>query len=346
MAATDLSNAPSKTTAATTSLPKALGGGVSNLDATIAAKSGVGSDGLQFPQDRAKYYTAIGIYEYSRSNFTAIGDLTPAAGLISNKIYLPLPMDLVDSQSLDYQETPLGVFAGSALSGLQTAMANPTLGNLATTGLPFAGQVGYDLINATTPGQRFLSAASAMSGVAPNEFYTVLFKRPLYKVHELKFKLSPQNFNEAVTIRKIINTFNKAAAPGMTQDQSLFTFPKILRIAYAPNPGYVYKFKPSVIKTVSINYAGGGSPAFYRDSKSGGFGSGDNPPESVDIVLQLQELEYWITDNFKDTNNAQDGEMMNGGGTAQNPIQALTNFLQTNQNAPTPTISQLTGTTL
>ena len=338
MAFADLSNAPVRTTTATNPMPRAMGGGVSGLDATIAAKSGSSSGALQFPQDRAKYYTVIDIFEYSRQDLTIVGSNSPVTSGAS-RIFLPLPANLQETQANYYSEEPLGVFAGAATASISSSVSQ---GGQLFTGENLIG------IGAALGADQALQASGAlnskpagilqaMTGVAPNEFFTVLFKRPLYKTHQLTFKMSPQNFKEASTIRKIIHTLHKSAAPSLTADQMVFTFPKILRIAYMPNPGYIFKFKPSVIESFTVNYAGGGTPAFYRDSQ-GDLSGNNNAPESVDIVLQLKELEYWIDNNFQDTNNPYDGEMAvsppGGGNRYATQFESfLQGFNNTNSNA-------------
>lgn len=309
MAATDLSNAPVSVKTPTMRMPLAPGGGVGTLDSTIAARAGVGAT-LQFPQDLGKYYMTIDILEYKRSDLMTMS----TGGNSKAKIFLPIPLNLMETQTEQYTEEPLGMFAGTVGNKIAGDLSGGGLSSVFTPGNAVLGGLALAASSAESAilNNPVTNIASALAGVAPNPFVTVLFKRPVYKTHQLQFKLSPQNFNEAINIRKIILALKQAAAPGVVPSGMVFTFPKILRIAYQPNSGYLYKFKPSVIEAISVNYAGGGAPAFYRDNPNSGFGSGDNPPESVDIALQIKELEYWVEGNFHDTNDPTDGEMQNG----------------------------------
>jgi hypothetical protein len=86
-------------------------------------------------------------------------------------------------------------------------------------------------------------------------------------------------------------------APGLALSGAIFTFPKIFQISFSPNPIYMYKFKPAVLEGLTVNYAPGGQPSFYRAS---GETDGQNPPEGLDIAMQFLELEYWLNGDFVD----------------------------------------------
>jgi hypothetical protein len=217
-----------------------------------------------FPSDRPKYYT---VFSMSQSGVAG----TPAR--TTGTIVLPLPENLVDIQRVKYDEkpmSPLGMLSG--ITGV--------------TVLPDALR-------------RF---AFYPLGLAPNDFQTIIFDRPTYKRHELRFKLAPKNYREAQTIRDIIWIFNNAMAPGTFGSgvgTALFTFPNLFNVMFRPNNGWLFKFKPCVLETFAVNYAGGdGRKAFYRNEGS----DGDNPPESIMFTMHLLETEYWLTDQFTTSN--------------------------------------------
>jgi len=102
-------------------------------------------------------------------------------------------------------------------------------------------------------------------------------------------------------IQRIIRILNNASAPGLEWAGSVFSFPSVVQCAFWPNWSYMFRFKPAVITRVSVNYTPGGTPAFYHEADTDtGIGNEDNPPESVQITVDLLELEYWLKNDFKE----------------------------------------------
>lgn len=219
---------------------------------------------LQFPLDRPKYYTVIKFYSYTFSSGTGGGRNFTDQGAI----VLPLPVNLVDLHRVRWDEKPIFPWA-SFLEGTR-------------------------VLGAVTGAVR--NVGSALTGLAPNEFQTVIFDRPEFKRHELTFKLAPKDFRESEIIRDILVKLNNAAAPGLQTGDALFQFPDVIQVIFRPNDGFLYKFKPAVIDAIAIDYAGGDQKkAFYRDQS---VRRGDNPPESVNFTLQINETEFWLKGDF------------------------------------------------
>ena len=76
--------------------------------------------------------------------------------------------------------------------------------------------------------------------------------------------------------------------PGTVARGLLFTFPEILDIKLFPDDKFMYKFKPCVLKGMSVDYAPNG-PSFYRRTDA---------PTAVSISLDLQEIEFWTKNDF------------------------------------------------
>lgn len=264
---------------------------------------------LVFPQDVPKYYMYLQYSKYNRTrptevNFTSIGSIA-----------LPLPTQgLVDQHDVDYEEKAVGVGVGTAwntgtsvaqqfqnvddlssfvnAAGTAADAASKTIkGKLAATALENLGGAG--------------NAGSALLGISPNQFLTILLKGPRYKRHEFTWKLVPRNNAESETIRKIIKELNNAMAPSLMLGGAMFGFPYVFWIGYMPNSKYLYKFKPAVLESCVFNYAPSGIPAFYHNTNGE---DGNNPPESVEIRCRFLELEYWIRGQFGDSNDAFAGE--------------------------------------
>lgn len=268
---------------------------------------------MHFPDDMPKYRFGMVVCQYSRERLTTLGNLSPIA-----HYQLPLPEGLKDFNQVDYEQTPLGAFVGTAAEngGAQYIKSKWDAAGNSLTGaaVDMAGdaiQGAKDALTGNSPalngaiGSAALSqsgalggAASAFLGISPNQFLTILLKGPTYQQHQFAWKLAPNSFEEAETLRKMIKELNNHKSPGLTAGNALFTFPMIFQLYFSPNAKWLYKFKPAVLEAISVDYApNGGIPSFLRSGSSGD----DNPPESIVLQLQFLQLEFELANNYNDS---------------------------------------------
>ena len=108
---------------------------------------------------------------------------------------------------------------------------------------------------------------------------------------------------ESQIIKNIITTFKKNMLPGKDQSGFLFTYPSLVQVRIS-NQNNMYAFKPAVIKSFDVNFASAGTPSFHHDQT----------PTSVDISVQLQEIEYWMNDDdFTSNSKSVTGSQVVGG---------------------------------
>lgn len=290
-----------------------------------------GGSRLQFPSDQGKYYLTLTISRYSRQSLTSVGQLSPY-----QSISLPLPLNLKDIHTEEYREYEYGMIAGgmAEIMGLRTPEGQIATGVGMAAG-SFASGVMGSLGLPSSGDAAVVRAGAGLAGYAPNMFQTVLFKGPRFKQPKLSFTLCPKTARESQTIRDIIAMLNNAMAPrfGATFGSLLFEFPDIFQIAYNPNAGYLYKFKPAVLEQIQVNYAGGGNHvAFYRE---------EGAPESVEIDLAFRELEYWVNGDFNTDNQPTSSERVNN---AAPPLPAgLQENIQSSVNYVSEQVSQVAG---
>jgi hypothetical protein len=60
-------------------------------------------------------------------------------------------------------------------------------------------------------------------------------------------------------------------------------------VSLFPSSDFLYRFKPCVVKNVSVDYASGSSPSFFKGTKA---------TTSITLSIQLQEIEYWTNNDF------------------------------------------------
>ena len=250
-----------------------------------------------FPVDDLKYYLTIDISNYQRDSFTSIGNLIP-----SKSIRLPMPLQLIDTHGVDYDQVAVGALAGvgmEAMAGIKNGKNLSTqVGNLAGEAAAKAVDSALGLFGtASTSGA---NAFKAFVGYSPNQFLTIVLRGPKYKTYNLSWKLSARNGAESRLLKNIINFLNNSMAPTLSSAGLWLKFPKIMQVAFFPSSQYLFKFKPAVLTDVTYNYSAGGVPAFYR---AGPETEGQNAPESIELQLTFLELEFWLNGDYTDNNN-------------------------------------------
>jgi hypothetical protein len=275
----------------------ALGFTAAGAAAYLAAQGGterldIQNSDLSFPGDLPPYYMTLFFEKYERPSIFDPPFVKPTGG-----IRLPIPNNLIDSQSVTYNTEPLGAGYGSAL-----AQADKFLHGEKTASAGWSAAI--NAIKGGIVGAGAAAAGSAASvytqtfGKALNPFLTVFFETPTFKEHTFTWKLTPTNIDESNTIKDIVKRFKTSMLPSVVTSSggSLFSYPDIVDIALYPDDAWLYKFKKCVIKNMTVNYAPGNTPSFFKSQA----------PTEVQIILNLQEIEIWKQDDFtgRDLNSA------------------------------------------
>jgi hypothetical protein len=252
---------------------------------------------IQFPNDLSDAYIHMRFDKYVRRSINNQPFLEP-----QNAIKLPIPSKLIDSTDLDYSPETLGPAYGAAVEAISRTPEINGLGDLNRIGGQIisagATAVGLAALQAAlNPTQQ--AAISATTGLTINQFQTMTFKSPVFKNHSFSWKLVPKNEDESNRIENIIRLFKYHSLPSAssaTLGSGLYGYPETLTIKlFTGNKDqYLYKFKPCVVKNVSVNYAPNG-PSFYRGTRA---------PTAVELSISLVEIELWSkTDYLRDPND-------------------------------------------
>jgi hypothetical protein len=244
---------------------------------------------LQFPLDTGKYFMRMDHYNYTR------GTASESVLDVQGSIKLPLPQQLIDNHAVNYEQQELGSLMGGAADaaskewnsqGGTSQNISQMLKNL--TGADAVGAIGLGIADAFT-NDRASTILQLATGLAPNQFLTIMLKGPQYKKHEFTWKLSPRNSQESIQIKQIIAELNNSMAPSSSGSSYFFKFPKVFKISFSPNEQMLFKFKPAVIENMTVNYSPSGIPAFYH---------GTGAPDAVELRLSFIELEFWLSGDF------------------------------------------------
>ena len=140
-------------------------------------------------------------------------------------------------------------------------------------------------------------------GVAPNHFLTVVFEGPKYKSFIYEWLFIPESPQDSEALRKVIRAFEKYSSPGVRADGAIWEFPHIWSIAIQPNPKYMYRHKPCVVKRVQYNLAPTGHFTPNREDPHtnsallpGLQGEPLSTPKAIHLQVEFMEIEYWITE--------------------------------------------------
>jgi len=264
--------------------------------------------------------------DFPKYNFTLIennvnvglGERGPIGKLTPEKIYkFPLPDPMTDLFSVQYKTdfSYLNAITGNPLvrgvgAAAFTALAATPQGRaiIAILGATLGATVGASIIS---------------GGVKVNTFKTVTLDSPEFRNFELNWKFVPRNYTEAKLIQAIVTSLKRGSAPRFVEFVTgkpipgLFRYPKVYTMFFQPNVQFLYKFKPAVLRAISIHYDGGsGAPSFYRPENGV---ESQSPVESVIINTNWLEIEYWASDNYKDDPNIK-------GMPSPNPLDAINDF--------------------
>lgn len=272
-----------------------------------AAMAGMYQNQLMFPSDLVQeqsgrnFYMSFNFQKYEKRSI-ANSPFLRSQGTVR----LPIPKNIRDNLSVSYGSPSLSPVVGGVLESV-IGTTPPGGGFLGSTGMlgtmvdraggalgsAAAGAV-VEAAQTADAGRGILPAVSAYTGLAVNPYQTVLFEKPDFKSHDFSWEFMPRDENESRIVRDIIRTFQFHTSPGVSDGAGLFfSFPSMVIISLFPSSEFLYKFKPCVIKSVSVNYASGASPSFFKRT---------NAPSAVTINLNLQEIEYWTNKDY-DPNN-------------------------------------------
>lgn len=253
------------------------------------------TDVIRFPSDTPPYYMCLGINNYSRQDWRSVGQLSEVA-----RVILPLPAQMIDNHNVKYDVEALGIGGAVGFDSFATGQNASQIAQLATVGLvkgALGAAQGATGAAGAVAGKLFTGQLAA-SGVAVNDFMTVMLKGPDYKRRDFQWRFAPQTAAETYALRRIIQLLNNSMAPALFGvGSAFFAWPKIFQpeFVYQGIPNLLalntFRMKPSVMTDFSINYTPNGVFSPFASTKA---------PTSVEIRMSFFELEYWLAGNFND----------------------------------------------
>lgn len=267
-------------------------------ESTIASSKDSSGVSMVYPPDIGEYYISFQFAKYQRPN-----PLTPTKFETVSTVTLPIPKTLVESFSIAYTQKSLGMTGG--IIDLAQANYNNLTGKSDTSGRDFGDRavnagLGFAYnqlanVSTNTLGEAFTDAAEQFIGAIPNPHIAQIFQGPTFRNHVFNWRLAPNNKEESLLIKKIVNEFRKKSLPAkaLSQVANVLEYPYMLKPTLYPlqddDGTHLYEFKRCVVTNFNVNYAPTGVPSFFAGTKL---------PTLIDLSVSLQEIEYFLADDF------------------------------------------------
>lgn len=263
------------------------------------------SSGLTYPPDIGEYYIGFAFMDYERPN-----PFKEAKESNVFLIYLPIPSALSESHTVAWQETsvpdiletlgrtatgnPTGVTAESSLFANKTAalgVAGSIVGGVVgAVGGRNGSRAGAAAGQSIAGSEGLSGLIGQYAGAIPNPNLSVLFQGPTLRQMTFGWRFHPHNPEESDKIRKICNEFKKRMLPNLkfSGASNVLGYPQMVEVKLYPDD-YLYKMKKCVINGVTIDYAPNGVPQFFAGTKA---------PTFIEFTVSLQEIEYFLSEDF------------------------------------------------
>lgn len=233
---------------------------------------------------------------------------------ITNTVYLPIPSNIQDGNSVN--------FGSSNLDGLTASVLNYVNNTLnAGTSIDSLDKIGPFITNTLKSGvslltdpeakdyfNRTIAAAAAnipfggnltasqllarQTGQVLNPNMELLFEGVNLRSFKFSFKMTPRDQREAEEVRRIIRFFKSNMVPQAVDTYYLKT-PRIFQLAYKQGTGdhpFLHKFKQCALTDMSVNYTGEGTYATYEKGE----------PVSMVMDLGFKELEPIYSGDYEE----------------------------------------------
>jgi hypothetical protein len=246
-----------------------------------------GGGGFYYPEDiiNAKYSMLLQFAEYTRQDAFSVSEPS-----LLGPVFLPLPENLLESYTVNYDTTDLGAIFGASIDF--SPNARPYMQQVMENTGTIAAHLGSGALNkaglnglAERLGQDFKTIVNPHS--------SIIFKGMQLRTHTLSWKFSPKNSNETFLLQNVIQYLRVSTLPANSglENGGFLSYPDIvwpilLRDGNI-NP-YLFPFKWCSIRNMTVTYTPDGGSAFYKNGA----------PVAVLLTLELQELEIILRDDF------------------------------------------------
>ena len=240
----------------------------------------------------------------SQSNATALKDP-------KHTIYLPIPRQIQDANSVQYDSGRLDPLEAVGAALIQTGIENPSFGLISDT-LRLLTESGTDVVTQNTDAIAAAIAGRAIgalggnvtanqliaraSGAILNPNLESLFQGVKLRQFPFTFEFFPRNYDEGQEVKKIIKVLKRSMAARNNKKTGKGIFikqPDIFQLQYmkgSKEHPFLNKFLPSHLTDMKINYSQSGTySTFY-----------DGTPTHMTVSCSFQEVNPVYQEDYDD----------------------------------------------
>ena len=233
------------------------------------------------------------------SSLTA-ADLTFKANLYTTKeinkrdaprLIFPLPVDIRDQLMINYQGADMGLSGAITSFGADLAR-NISQGKGLDMGSDTYNSALLRVLQYAAQGTPAETTVSNYLGSVPNPFTVTTFRNVEPRVFNFEFRITPANKKQSENLQECINTLRYCALPDPTASGFTLAFPYRFKLAWL-GALKMFDFSEAVLSRMEVNYAAGGSPAFFDYTEPSATDDGSTAgyhPVSTVITLEFREL--------------------------------------------------------
>ena len=258
-------------------------------DAVDRIKNNISVNGMdakvvnQYPEHIGNYYFSMKFANYIR----------PApqvrASLEFNEAFiLPLPRELKESfdiQVADGAQNMAGGIGDAATAYFtKSAAFNPT--KAAETLL---------LSRLVQASGEYGNLGGQIVGAVPNPHIAAIFSGIGLRTHRFEWTFAPRNKAESETLQNIILKLKANSLPSYSKNgTAALQYPQLVQIDLYPwalkaDEEKLIRFKPALLRDITVNYSPQGIPSFFAGSKL---------PTFIQLSLEFLETEIWTGDQY------------------------------------------------
>lgn len=262
-----------------------------------------------FPYDLGKNFLKMTFSKYQRS-----APNEEVKSIPEQTIFLPVPANLKDATSLQYNHNPLGFlpgvgeqayergsfpsasgreasFIGSQFMGAGLLAASSLVGGISGLSGPIGAAVSG--LSTTLAGAAGVAASegvrrafSAQMGLTLNPFNAVTFENVNFKHHQFQWKFLPNSEIESEVLKLLQRALSTFALPA--KGDLTFEYPYTVSLQFHPTDQFLYKFKRCFLQSFAFDYAPSQVPAFFRNGA----------PVEVSLSMNFIEIEIWTSNDY------------------------------------------------
>ena len=270
-------------------------------DAVDRIKNNISVNGMdakvvnQYPEHIGNYYFSMKFANYIRPAPQARASLE-----FNEAFILPLPREL--KESFDVEVSP---GATNMAGGIADAVTSYFTGG---TARPSDAAETLLLSRLVQAAGEFGDVIGQVAGAVPNPHIAAIFSGIGLRMHRFEWTFAPRNAAESKKLQDIIWKLKANSLPSYsTNGTAALQYPQLVQIdlypwASLPDEEKLIRFKPALLKDITINYAPQGIPSFFAGTKQ---------PTFIQLSLEFLETEIWTGNQYGRAGKDRINEVLN-----------------------------------